>query len=104
MNQECQVVSWTQAVTETSASHVKGVPVSSRPVRSTWSHPKDLPKETHTQDRHPQPRLCGSQALRHPISEDSLAQNNCLSWMPLSPMCQEEGLSQTGSSPLSQTS
>lgn len=46
----------------------------------------------------------GARALRHPISEDSLAQNNCLSWMPLSPMCQEEGLSQTGSSPLRQTS
>lgn len=46
----------------------------------------------------------GARALRHPISEDSLAQNNCLSWMPLSPMCQEEGLSQTGSSTLGQTS
>lgn len=46
----------------------------------------------------------GARALRHPISEDSLAQNNCLFWMPLSPMCQEEGLSQTGSSTLGQTS
>lgn len=104
MNQECQVVSWTQAVTETPASHLKGVPVSSRPVRATWSNPKDLPKETHAHDRHPQHTGMGAKALRHPISENSLAQNNCLSWMPLSPMCQEEGLSQTGSSPLSQTS
>ena len=51
--------------------------------------------------RHPR---VGARVLRHPISEDSPAQNNCLSWMPLSRMCQEEGLSQTGSSPLSQTS
>lgn len=59
------------------------------------AHPSHMPKTgipSHTP--------VGARTLRHPISEDSLAQNNCLSWMPLSPVCQEGGLSQTGSSPL----